>query len=70
MRTNRPLPIGARVKVAFSRGRQRNPLTLDAEVVRTGAADEGRSNGIALVFVDVSDIDESLLAEIITRARS
>jgi hypothetical protein len=70
VRTNRPLPIGANVKVAFHRGKQRNPLTLTAEVVRAGMADGGRSTGIALRFIDLTELDESLLNELIDRAQA
>jgi len=70
VRTSRALPAGAAVRVAFERGTQRNPLTLEAEVVRAGLADGGRSGGIALRFVDLTDLDEALLKEIIDRSRS
>ena len=70
IRTSRALPQGATVRVAFDRGAQRNPLTLDAEVVRAGSADGGRSGGIALRFVEITDLDEALLNEIIDRSRS
>lgn len=70
VRTSRALPDGAAVTVAFERGAQRNPLTLEAEVVRTGLADGGRSGGIALRFLDVTDLDEALINEIIERTRA
>lgn len=70
VRTNRPLPVGAIVSVAFNRGTDRNPLTLDAEVVRSGTTDGGRQRGIAVRFRDVSDIDEALLADLIERTCS
>lgn len=70
VRTNRPLPIGAPVTVSFNRGNDRNPLMLDAEVVRSGTADGGRQRGIALRFTDLSDLDEMLLSELINRSRS
>jgi uncharacterized protein (TIGR02266 family) len=70
VRTNRPLPVGSTVSVAFQRGEQRNPLTLQAVVVRAGTADDGRSPGLALRFKSLTAIDESLLNEIITRARA
>jgi len=70
VRTNRPLPIGALVTVSFNRGNDRNPLMLEAEVVRSGTADGGRQRGIAIRFVDLSDLDEVLLAELINRSRS
>lgn len=70
VRTNRALPLGSSVTVAFQRGAQRNPLSLTAEVVRAGSADGGRSPGIALRFVGMSALDESLLNEIIDRAQT
>lgn len=70
VRTNRPLPIGAPVTVSFNRGSDRNPLMLEAEVVRSGTADEGRQRGIAVRFKDLSELDESLLNELIDRTRS
>jgi hypothetical protein len=70
VRTNRALPIGAPVTVSFNRGNDRNPLMLDAEVVRSGTADGGRQRGIALRFTDLSDLDEMLLSELINRSRS
>ena len=70
VRTNRPLPIGAEVTVSFNRGNDRNPLMLDAEVVRSGTADGGRQRGVAIRFTDLSDLDEVLLSELISRSRS
>jgi Tfp pilus assembly protein PilZ len=70
VRTNRPLPIGATVTVAFSRGNSRNPLQIDAEVVRSGTTDGGRQTGIALRFTDLSEMDETMLAELIERSRA
>ena len=70
LRTNRPLPVGAAVTVAFNRGSDRNPLQLDAEVVRSGTADGGRQRGIAVRFTDLSDLDEMSLADLIARMRS
>ncbi|NVB40797.1 PilZ domain-containing protein [Pseudenhygromyxa sp. WMMC2535] len=70
VRTNRPLPEGSTVTVAFNRGTDRNPLMLEAEVVRAGTADEGRQRGIAVRFKDMSEIDEVLLADLIERMRS
>lgn len=67
IRTSRKLPEGAQVVVAFQRGKQRNPLTLSADVVRAGLADGGRSTGIALRFKDTSELDESLLRDLIRR---
>ncbi len=70
VRTSRALPAGSMVRVAFQRGSDRNPLTLDATVIRSGATDGGRSPGIALRFVNVSELDESLLNELIARRSS
>ena len=70
VRTSRPLPAGAAVRVAFQRGKQRNPLTLEAEVVRSGATDGGRSTGIALQFTDLTELDEALLNELIQRHKA
>ena len=67
IRTSRRLPEGAEVVVAFQRGTQRNPLTLNADVVRAGLADGGRSTGIALQFKQTSELDESLLRDLIDR---
>ena len=70
VRTNRALPIGAPVQVAFTRGRDRNPLALEGEVVRSGLADGGRLSGIAIRFRDLTELDEAILNELIDRARS
>jgi uncharacterized protein (TIGR02266 family) len=70
VRTNRPLPIGAPVTVSFHRGSDRNPLMLEAEVVRSGTADGGRQRGIGVRFKDLSELDESLLNELIDKTRS
>lgn len=70
VRTNRPLPIGAPVTVSFHRGSDRNPLMLEAEVVRSGTADGGRQRGLGVRFKDLSELDESLLNELIDKTRS
>ena len=70
VRTNRELPIGAQVNVAFQRGPNRNPLRIDAEVVRSGLADGGRLSGIAIRFKDLTDLDEALISELIERNRA
>lgn len=69
VRTNRPLPIGAPVTVSFNRGSDRNPLLIEAEVVRSGTADGGRQRGIGVRFKDLSEFDESLLDDLIERTR-
>ena len=68
VRTNRALPVGAQVQVAFTRGSDRNPLAIEGEVVRSGSADGGRLTGIAIRFKDLTELDEALLNELITRA--
>jgi hypothetical protein len=68
VRTNRSLPVGAHVQIAFTRGTERNPLALDGEVVRSGATDGGRLTGIAIRFKDLTELDEALLNELIDRA--
>ncbi len=70
VRSNRPLPMGAEVTVQLERGEARNPLTLNAKVVRVGNTDEGRSNGIAIRFTEITDLDEALLKDIISAAKA
>jgi c-di-GMP-binding flagellar brake protein YcgR len=70
VRSNRTLPLGSVVTVHFERGEARNPLAVEAEVVRVGTAEQGRASGIGLRFRGVDDLDEALLQEIILRARS
>ena len=65
VRTARPLPVGAALHVALHRGAQRNPLVLDAEVVRIGTQREGRAPGLGLRFRDLTEIDEGLLRALI-----
>jgi hypothetical protein len=62
--------MGATVTVSFHRGSDRNPLMLEAEVVRSGTTDGGRQRGIAVRFKDVSEFDESVLNELIERTRT
>ncbi len=70
VRTNRSLPCGTSVKVAFQRGKERNPLTLKAQVVRAGLANGGRSTGIAVRFTHLTKLDEALVIELIRRAQA
>ena len=63
--TNQTIPIGAEVTVLLDRGANRNPLTLDAEVVRVGTPAEGRSRGFAIRFTKVTALDQAALAELI-----
>jgi Tfp pilus assembly protein PilZ len=65
VRTARPLPIGTGLRLALSRGHQRNPLVLDAEVVRVGTHAEGRAPGVGLRFHRLTDLDEGLLRSLI-----
>jgi c-di-GMP-binding flagellar brake protein YcgR len=65
-----PIRVGQAVDVEVGRGDSRNPLTLKAEVVRISTPDHHRKqHGVALRFVDVSAIDEAILASIIAAAR-
>ena len=68
VRTSSPLPAGTHVRISFQRGESRNPLTLEARVVRSGLGDAGRVSGIALQFVELSQLDETILGELIGRS--
>lgn len=61
VRCNYRLPIGATVEIRFPRGPLFNPLRMDAEVVRSGFADQGRSEGMALRLLPSNGIERSLL---------
>ncbi len=65
VRTARPLPVGSELRVALHRGPMRNPLVLDAEVVRVGTQREGRSPGLGLRFTGLTPIDEASLRALI-----
>lgn len=65
VRTTRQLPVGSEVRVALRRGAQRNPLVLDAQVVRVGTQREGRSPGLGLRFTGLTAIDEASLRALI-----
>lgn len=65
VRTPRSLPVGSELHVALHRGAQRNPLVLDAEVVRVGTQREGRAPGLGLRFRGLTDIDEATLRALI-----
>jgi uncharacterized protein (TIGR02266 family) len=65
VRTARPLPIGTDVRLALHRGHQRNPLVLDARVVRVGTHAEGRAPGVGLRFHGLTALDEALLRTLI-----
>lgn len=65
-----PLRVGQAVEVEVARGQARNPLTLQAEVVRIATPDQRRrQHGVALRFVEVSRIDEAIIEGIIASAR-
>ena len=64
----RPLEVGSVVTVKIDRGRDRNPLALEAEVVRVGTTAEGRPDGLAVRFLDIGPIEESALEELIASA--
>lgn len=65
-----PIRVGQSVQVEVPRGDSRNPLTLTAQVVRITTPSHNRmQHGVALRFVDVSEIDEAILASIIAAAR-
>ncbi|MEE9383141.1 MAG: PilZ domain-containing protein [Nannocystaceae bacterium] len=70
VRTNKPLPIGTQVTVAFSRGKQRNPLMLDAVVVRAIPAQNGTPRGMGLQFTGLTALDENLVSALIDRAQT
>jgi len=68
--------IGETVRVEVSRGAARNPLSLEATVVRLQAPTPARpdalpgNHGIGIRFNDLSPIDETVLASLIKGARS
>lgn len=65
-----PLRVGQTVDIEVARGLARNPLTLQAEVVRIATPSEQRKqHGVALRFIDVSAIDEAIIESIIASAR-
>jgi len=68
VRSNRALPIGTPVNVELQRGESRNPLRLEAEVVRTGTPADGQFHGVGLRFINLTQLDESILAELIAQA--
>jgi hypothetical protein len=64
------LQPGQAVRVQLSRGPSRNPLELRAEIVRVTEPDaRRRQHGIAVRFVDINEIDTTILASIIADAR-
>ncbi len=68
---NCPAQVGDSVQVEVDRGTARNPLRLEAEVIRFAEPDDGRrTHGVAVRFVGVSPLDETLLKSIILDARA
>jgi hypothetical protein len=62
--------VGEPVSVEVPRGPARNPLRLQAEVVRFADPDVHRRNyGVAVRFVNVSPVDEAVLKTIIADAQ-
>ncbi|MCH9688839.1 MAG: PilZ domain-containing protein [Deltaproteobacteria bacterium] len=65
-----PVRIGQAVHVEVARGQARNPLTLQGEIVRIATPQEHRrQHGIAVRFVELSELDEALIESIITAAK-
>lgn len=61
---------GETVRVEVSRGALRNPLALEAEVVRISEPSEHRrQHAVAVRFTEVSPLDEAVLQSIIAGAR-
>jgi len=64
------IEVGRRVRIEVPRGAARNPLWLTAQVVRLSTPEAGRNmHGVAVRFVDLSALDEALLATIIADAQ-
>lgn len=64
-----PFHVGQPVNVEVLRGTARNPLTLRAEVVRIDTpCAHRRRHGVAVRFIDLSELDEAILASIIAAA--
>jgi hypothetical protein len=64
------IEIGRRVRIEVPRGAARNPLWLSAQVVRIAKPEAGRHlHGVAVRFVDLSALDEAVLATIIAEAQ-
>lgn len=59
--TARPVAVGTAVRLTMHRGDARNPLVLDAEVVRLGGTREGRFPGLGLRFVGLTELEATLL---------
>ena len=70
VRSSRALVVGENVSVQFDRGEERNPLTFSAEVIRVNTAANSQTPGFAVRFTNTTELDEALLTELISRARS
>jgi hypothetical protein len=70
VRSSRALVVGENVTVQFDRGEARNPLTFDAEVVRVSTAANSQPPGFAVRFTNTTTLDETLIADLISQARS
>src|SRR5262245_24941519 len=56
--TPRQPQVGTGVRLSLGRGPARNPLVLQAEVVRIGNQREGRFAGVGLRFLEMTALDE------------
>ncbi|MBL4684205.1 MAG: PilZ domain-containing protein [Nannocystaceae bacterium] len=66
---NPAVQVGQEVRVEVPRGASRNPLSLQAEIVRIATPNvHRRQHGVALRFTDVNEIDAAVLRGIIDRA--
>jgi hypothetical protein len=62
--------VGEPVRLEVARGPARNPLRLQAEVVRFSEPDvHRRHTGVAVRFVNLSAVDEAVLRSIIAAAQ-
>lgn len=70
VRSSRALHVGESVSVQFDRGEERNPLTFSAEVIRVNTAANSQPPGFAVRFTNTTTLDEALITDLISRARS
>lgn len=68
VQTPRPIPVGTGVRLALGRGAARNPLVLDAEVVRVGDTREGRLAGLGVRFIGLTALETGLLQAMLAAA--
>ena len=66
--TARAVAVGTPVRLTMDRGAAKNPLVLDAEVVRVGGTREGRFPGLGLRFVGLSALEATLLQAMLRSA--